>query len=83
VPNHGNKVPIIPKHGVNVKDKIRPHGPNGKHGLLNLGDGVNVRMRMINPPRRKHLPSDADIPGIPHLEVALNDVHEPNLTRPQ
>jgi hypothetical protein len=40
-------------------------------------------MCVINPPRRKHLPSNTDIPGVPHLEVALNDVHEPNLIRPR
>jgi hypothetical protein len=31
MPNDGKKVPTIPKHGVNVKDKIRPHSPNGEH----------------------------------------------------
>lgn len=71
-PHHGDEIPFPGKDFVHVKDEIGLSGPNRPHGILNLGDTVDLRMSMINPPSRKHLPRDAHVTGVPHLEVPRN-----------
>ena len=83
-PHHGNKIPVVTKHSVNMKGKSRLDSTNRPHSLLNLLDAVYLGMRMVNPATRKHLPRNANVPGVPHLEVPPDSVmHRVHWNRPR